>query len=211
MNKCLTSFGYGFQEDNFKKSSPLFLEYAQKHGYDYFVPNLESFSKWRKENPDKCYAWLKLPLLSDLLSRYDLVLWLDADIVIMDNTTDILSKAGQSPMSMVVHRVKKGWHPNTGVWLLRKEAKSIIDSIDIKTHIPYHVKRWYEQVALHRHFGMDLWTFPLNTPKTDDWSELPYKFNAIKPDERAIPEDAAFIHAAGFQDVFDEAYQRKAK
>tara|TARA_R100000458_G_C8275369_1_gene250417 strand:+ start:785 stop:1423 length:639 start_codon:yes stop_codon:yes gene_type:complete len=208
MNKCLTSFGYGRQRENFKKSSPLFLEYAQNHGYDYYVPSLGSFSEWRESNTSKGYAWLKIPLLSEVLSRYDVVLWIDADIVIVDGEKDILGDAGDSPMSMVVHRVEKGRHPNTGVWLLRKEAKSIIDSIDIKTSIPCRVKRWYEQAALHRHFGMDLWSPVLDTPRTSDWGELPYKYNAIKRDERAIPNDAAFIHAAGIQDVFDEAYRR---
>ena len=211
MKKCLTSFGYGPQRPNFLKTTGLFSEYAALHSYDYFVSAESRFKEWIKDNPSKGYAWFKIPVLSKLLCIYDVVLWIDADVVIMDNSKDILDEAGSEPMSMAVHDVKKGTHPNTGVWILRKPAKAIIDAMDVETKLPLHLIRWYEQAALHRHFGMDLWKIPLHTPKTDDWGELPYRYNAIKPDVRSIPEDAAFIHAAGFQDVFDEAYQKRTR
>ena len=208
MRKCLTSFGYGRQADNFKLSSPRFAEYANRHRYDYHIPQLNSFDAWRVSHPDKCYAWLKLPLLSQLLCHYDVVLWIDADVVMVDGSVDILAEASAAPMSMAVHRVAKGRHPNTGVWLLRREAKAIIDAIDIDKRIPYRLDRWYEQAALHRHFGMDLNADVLNVPHTDEWGELPYRFNAILKDDRGIPDDVAFVHAAGFQHVFDEAMEK---
>ena len=206
--KCLTSFGFGRQQYNFKRSTNLFRRYSETHGYDYHSPELNSFDSWRVAHPDKNYAWLKLPLLSELLASYDVVLWIDADVVIVDDTIDILDEADSAPMAMVVHRVARGRHPNTGVWLLRRDAKNIIDGLDITTRMPYRVNRWYEQAALHRHFGMDLNAPVLNVPQTNEWSELPYRFNAILKDGRGIPENAAFVHAAGYQHVFDNALAR---
>lgn len=207
LKKCLTSFGFGAQADNFKRASPRFARYADKHNYDYHAPSLDLFDEWRKVHR-KAYAWLKLPLLSRLLEAYDVVFWIDADVVIVDDSVDAFEESSTAPMSMVVHRVKLGTHPNTGVWICRREAKAIIDAIDVEEPIPYHVDRWWEQAALHRYFGLDLWADVFNVPQTDDWGELPYRFNAIARDERGIPKEAAFIHAAGLQDVFDDAIER---
>lgn len=203
--KCITTFGYGKQSDNVRKSAPLFQGYASKHGWDFFIPCLDQFSIWRERHPELGYAWLKIPLIIRLLEIYEFVLWIDADVVIVDDSVCLTDVASDAPMSMVVHNVEAGTHPNTGVWLLRKDARSIIESVDIRTRLPWRIKRWYEQAALHRHFGADLLSKVITVPRTKDWGELPYRYNAIEQDTRGIPRDASFVHAAGIQRVFDDS------
>ena len=140
MNRCITSFGFGRLKSWFDVSRPLMESYSSRIGCEFFVPDENYFSDWASKQSlfnwgiHHQMCWLKIPLLSSLLDKYDEVVWIDADVLVTgdDNVFDDMPAA---PMGIAVHRFAAGEIPNTGVWAVRKPAKAILDSIEIDPDI----------------------------------------------------------------------------
>ena len=79
--KALCSIGSGPHEPLLEISRPTFAAYAERHGYE-LITSTEA-------DPRRPPAWAKVPMLREALAAYDLVLWIDADAVIVDGTRDI--------------------------------------------------------------------------------------------------------------------------
>ena len=79
--KALCSIGSGPHEALLEISRPTFAAYAERHGYE-LITSTEA-------DPRRPPAWAKVPMLREALAAYDLVLWIDADAVIVDGTRDI--------------------------------------------------------------------------------------------------------------------------
>ena len=67
-------------------ASNTFREYAIRHGYEFVVGDNQAGGRPA--------AWGKVLLIRDLLDRYDEVLWIDSDAIILDGIVDI---AGDVP------------------------------------------------------------------------------------------------------------------
>jgi hypothetical protein len=196
MRKVLTTFGFGGHAELLDVALPTFRWYAERHGYDLFVPSESMFAGVER----RPHAWMKLPLLSALLrGGYGAVLWLDCDVVIKRYDRDILDDAGPEPMALVVQETPDGRVPSTGVWLLRPEALETIDSLWPRSGF-LRSSGWWEQAALIDALGGDPDAAAVRVPPGPLWSELPYHWNPHVRDARGIPGDCRFFHATMFAD-----------
>ena len=70
------------------RSALSFERYAQRWGWDVVVSS-EELSDGRPAQ------WAKIPFIRSLLDEYEWVLWLDADVVIVDLEADISLEIGR--------------------------------------------------------------------------------------------------------------------
>jgi hypothetical protein len=195
MKKALTTFGLGPMAELLDVSLPTFAWYAQTHGYDLFVPSGQQFAGINRH-----VSWGKIPLIVSLLrGGYDAVLWLDADVVVVEHDKDIFDDLpADAPMGLVVQNTPDGAVPNCGVWLVRAEAAEVLESL-----WPLDGFRrsagWWEQAALIAALGGDPDATPVEVPAGRAWAELPYEWNPHLRDPRGLA-DCRFFHATCFPD-----------
>jgi hypothetical protein len=141
VSKALCSIGAGPHEALLAVSEPTFRAYADRHGYDVIT----STEVDRARPP----AWAKVPLIRDALDRYDLVLWIDADAVIVDDREDIAAELRpDAQLGLVRHRRDGELIPNTGVMLWRSGdfSRALLDRVWASKRYLNHP--WWENAAL---------------------------------------------------------------
>ena len=110
--KALCSIGSGPHAALLALSEPTFRAYAERHGYELRTST--------EPDPRRPPAWAKVPRLRELLETFELVLWIDADAVIVDDREDVAAELGpERQLAVVQHRHHNQLVPNTGVMLLR--------------------------------------------------------------------------------------------
>jgi hypothetical protein len=150
VRKALCSIGTGRQASLLRLARRSFEPYARRHRYDLHILT-EPYEATRPA------PWGKVALLRDLLRRYDLVLWVDADVVIVDPTEDIASRRDPDRfLALVEHRYDGMRFPNTGVLLFGAgaEASRFLDELwaaDAYTKHP-----WWENAAVLDLLGYDV-------------------------------------------------------
>jgi hypothetical protein len=150
MSKAIASLGCGPQERLLRLAARTFRPYAQRHGYSLHL-HTEPVDRTRP------VPWSKVPILRDLLARHEIVVWLDADLAIVDGRRDIAGELGDGRlMGMVEHTTKEGRMPNSGVWVLRggDEAIALMDEIWAQEDLIDH--QWWENAAICRLLGYEL-------------------------------------------------------
>ena len=150
VRKALATFGYDAAEPLLRLALPTFRRYAENHGYDVIVGSR------RCERPA---SWGKIPLLREILARYDFALWVDADALILDASTDLAAviPAGAYQAFAVVNcGPGNGASPCLGVWALHAvpRALELLDAIWTQDDL-IHATYW-EQSALMRLMGWAL-------------------------------------------------------
>jgi glycosyl transferase family (putative galactosyltransferase) len=116
--RAIVTLGAGRQARFLAYSGETFRRYALKHGYEY----VQGSGAMAEDRP---VAWAKIPLLLHLLEAFELVVWIDADAVILDDSVDIASElAPDAWQAMVAHHWGDEVSPNTGVWVLRRGSRS---------------------------------------------------------------------------------------
>ncbi len=96
-------------------------------------------------------------LLRALAERYELLLWLDADLVIVDRSLDIATELEEGRfLYLVEHTTKEGRMPNTGVMMLRGGPQTVafLDEVYAQRDLIDH--RWWENAAVCRLLGYEL-------------------------------------------------------
>ena len=204
----MTSFGIGRRSRTFEQTYPLMEEYAGIVGADFYVPEDSFFDDFIEKNIELNWdarsapTWLKIPLVSHLLEKYDEVLWLDADVVVTGQD-DVFLEAQDSPIAMTLLDVDAGSVANTGVWLSRKPAKEFIDNIEINPRVAYGSRRWREvgydgeMPMILDALGVDVKARHIEPPTSSIFGELDYKFHVNLDDKRGVPENAVFFHSLG--------------
>ena len=76
--RALVTVGVGPMSGVLECALPTFRKFAERFGYDVILGN----ARWSFDRPA---AWAKIPLILDALEKYDFVLWLDADTIILDD------------------------------------------------------------------------------------------------------------------------------
>ena len=97
-------------------------------------------------DPSRPTPWSKIVLLRRLAASYDLLLWLDADLVIVDRSLDIASEQEEERfLYLVEHQTQEGRMPNSGVMLLRGGGETIafLDDVYAQEDLVHH--RWWER------------------------------------------------------------------
>lgn len=199
MKKVITSFGFQEHSDMLSVAIPSFYRYASLHNYDCFFPGLDFFSDVTKNYP---YSWWKLEAITFLLHNYDIVLWLDSDVIICDPLKDIAQDLDQDcDIGMVVHEVPIGQVPNCGIWILRSNALQWINDL-WKYDNFIRSDGWWEQAAMLHKLGIDPDSDPVKIPEKTNikFTSLDYRWNPHVHDHRGLPQDLRFLHFTMFND-----------
>ncbi|MEA2313549.1 MAG: hypothetical protein QOI03_241 [Solirubrobacteraceae bacterium] len=150
MRKAIVSLGAGPQSRLLRLASRSFRRYAARHGYELDL-HTELLDRERPA------PWSKVLALRRLAQTHDVLLWLDADLVIVDPSHDIADELEDGRfLYMVEHRTKEGRMPNSGVMLLRGGSETIgfLDDVYAQEDLINH--RWWENAAICRLLGYGL-------------------------------------------------------
>lgn len=142
--KALATFGSGPMRRVLRATLPTFRELARRHGYELVVGDGDAAGR----KPQ----WAKILLLQRLVERFELVLWLDADAIVLDATEDpadvLPARAFQGLVRHISTRTGREL-PNTGVWLLRGGSRSaafLAQVWDAHAHITHPI--WQDNAAV---------------------------------------------------------------
>jgi hypothetical protein len=133
-------------------SSKTFHKYADRHGYELDL-------HWEDPPPDRPAAWAKIPLIQTLLSRFDVVLWIDADAAIVDSSIDIADLLGERDLMGLVAKHNPECDdriPNSGIWLLRTHRKTMRFLGDVWRSTEFIDHKWWENAAVMSQLGYEL-------------------------------------------------------
>ncbi|HEX3691719.1 MAG TPA: hypothetical protein VHU13_00100 [Solirubrobacteraceae bacterium] len=148
--RVIVSLGAGPQRRLLAIARRTIEPYAQRHGYDLQL---------RTEPPvsERPAPWAKIQIMRELVERYELVVWLDADLVIVDPREDIASELERDKLLYLVEHRHDGWRmPNTGVMMLRG-GRAAADFLDATWSLDrYEQHRWWENAAVCDLLGYDL-------------------------------------------------------
>jgi hypothetical protein len=150
MRKAIVSLGAGPQQRLLRLAARSVRPYAARHGYE-----LELHTE--AVDPTRPAPWSKIVLLRELARSYDLLLWLDADVVIVDRSTDIAVELEPGRfLYLVEHATREGRMPNSGVMLLRggEPTVAFLDEVYAQDDLIEH--RWWENAAICRLLGYRL-------------------------------------------------------
>ena len=99
--------------DLLELSEPTFRAYADRHGFDVVVVR-------ESQCPERPVSWSKVVLIRQLMARYELVVWLDVNAMILDFSRDIADELVRgADIYMVEHRYDGQRIPNAGVVMVR--------------------------------------------------------------------------------------------
>lgn len=144
-------------------------------------------------------AWLKLTAIARAFESTDEVLWIDADVLIVDQSQDIEVPQNYW-QAMVEHHFEEGRVPNTGVWLLRRPTIGALMSAAMNDRLVSH--RWWEQAAVIEQMGYSVNSSYCARERESDLFDntmfLPEEWNAWAGSEPSIRP--RFRHACGLHD-----------
>lgn len=107
---CTLTIGEAYKE-RVKWTTVNKKNYCKRHGYDF----IEDETIWNKSKP---IPWSKILLLLKYLERYDYIVWIDADILIMNMDTKIETFIQRYPEYDQI--TGSDWKmQNTGVWIIK--------------------------------------------------------------------------------------------
>ncbi len=115
-------------------AAPTFQRWARQWGWTVLTTDLSSDGVRADDGAQKA-KWAKLRLLREALQHYPLVLWLDADVLLLRDDEDVSLHLHPDHFQALAlehvpteHRV----NPNTGVWLLRScpQALAFLDAVE---------------------------------------------------------------------------------
>lgn len=181
---------------------PTFRRYAVEWGWEVHAEDLPSDGAGLDPAAQQA-KWAKLRLLRTALERHPLALWLDADVLLLDDVDDVAGHLHPRAFQALAleqvpaeHRV----NPNTGVWLVRAcpQALAFLDAVEAAGPQP---GPWSDQGAVLAALGWRRgderyrWAGPgAGSPFLDATSWLPPGWNAPHLADRA--PDEAFGSAA---------------
>ena len=149
MTRALATIGTGPMEPVLCQALRTFMPYARRHGYEVRIGSGES--------DGRPAAWAKLLFLERLLRDYDEVLWLDADVVILDPSEDLAAYVPlESYQALVQTRVEDMAWVNTGVWYVRADERTsrFLRAVWERTEFIDHI--WWENAAALELLGYQL-------------------------------------------------------
>lgn len=173
---------------------PLIERYAKRHGAVFGAANLAG------ERPP---SWQKVSAIYKALLKTDLVVWIDADVVVLDGSRWI---ADQLPADkwhgLVEHATECGDVPNCGVWVLRQDMLPVLERVwDMHQYLGHP---WWEQGAVLELLGYHVGEGP--TSKRERPADLydrthffPAEWNDHPHDARRA-ENARFVHVTQYAD-----------
>lgn len=127
---------------------PRLAKYADNHGMEFLSCDLTP-------HINRPPAWKKLIAIASGLSRSGTVIWVDADVYVLNFIDDIMAGVPDGCwQAMARHTTNEGDVPNTGVWVLRREMLPILVAAAMLDGFVSHP--WWEQGAIHAMMGFEL-------------------------------------------------------
>ena len=105
---------------------------------------------------ERAPSWSKIALMLELLMDYDAVLWVDCDVLILDDSRDLADEVpSEAIQALTVHTRFRGddlgERPSAGLWYARPNLIPYLEQIWAMTQYLHHP--WWEQAALHELMG----------------------------------------------------------
>lgn len=123
-------------------TGPAMGRYAERHGF-------EMVEVRHRLDPSRPVSWDKVVLLRALVRQFDVVMWVDADALVLDRAPAITEHLQPRRfLHMVEHRVNDGLVPNAGVLALRGGRRSELFLERVWTHRRFVQHRWWENAAI---------------------------------------------------------------
>lgn len=146
--RVLCSIGTGRHEQMLEITRPVFELYALRHDYDLDLRTHLSAC-------DRPPSWSKVVAIRELFDRYDTVVWVDSDAIIVDLDADIAPRDRRFPVDLVTHVFDGIPLPNAGVgvWRRSRAAESLLERMWAQRELIEH--RWWENAALLAVLGGD--------------------------------------------------------
>lgn len=140
------------------------------HGYDFLEQTTSLVPTDEDGEPTLPPHWNKMPLIRKYLDDYDYLVWIDADIMIMNHNIrweDLIVDHMGSDQHFLTCRDLSG-HINTGVWIARNSeyAKMILDLNSTLPELRY--RECEEQDIFNRIYERDLWDAKKHIAVIDD-------------------------------------------
>lgn len=192
-SRVICSLATGEYRSLLSRSALSFERYAERWGWD-LVLSTEDLADGRPA------PWGKVPLLRSLLDEYDWVLWLDADVVIVDLDADINDEVQEGKdLYLVEHPWLGQYTANSGVVLLRScdWSRAFLDEVWALDQYAEH-PRWENAAVLDLlGYGLEPARLVEPTPWLKRTKLIDRRWNSIELDRSVHP---AFVHR-GFCDV----------
>ena len=206
MNKLLITYGWGDENEELHRITlPGKEAYAKLHGYDLWCPARETFSK---VDDGRHPSWFKIAAIKAAITNAIAILWLDADVGIVDPYIDIFyDTLSIRPFHCVTHHTADGYVPNCGVLMVKpppqiEQVGTMLDAIWNHTAAP-RADHWWEQAAF-----IDLYAKTVHCN-----SGLHWKWNPHYNEDRFLTASEAadasyFFHATQWPDRASELKKR---
>jgi len=128
---------------------PTFRRYAQRWGYAVHAVDLPTDGVGADSAAQRA-KWEKIRLMRQALTNFPLVVWLDADVLLMRDDDDIAGHLHPTHFQALALEHVPAEHrtnPNTGVWLMRKHARAFqfLDAVEAAGQQP---GPWADQGAV---------------------------------------------------------------
>lgn len=156
MKKALVSAAGPNMQEILACSEPTFEHFADTHGYDLVIDRqLQDHSQ--HQHPDsKAARWGKIALLEQTIRSHDLVVWMDADVMIHKFDRDIADDVPHDCFqAFVLELFPHRFNPNSGVWALRQDEESARFLEDVRG-IGQLDHSWADQGAICTALGWDI-------------------------------------------------------
>jgi hypothetical protein len=149
-SRVIASLGAGRQRLLLELARHTIEPYARRHGYDLALHDAVV-------DTSRPAPWSKVLILRELVERYETVVWLDADLEIVDGRRDIADEldAG-SFLGLVEHRYGERRFPNTGVMVLRGDERAARFLDEVWSLDRYANHQWWENAAVCALLGYGL-------------------------------------------------------
>lgn len=139
MSRAMLTFATGPYEQVLEVSLPAMRRYCDRHGY-----GLYPYPPAVQPRPA---SWMKLPLMANALEEHEEVLWVDADVLIVNEEADLADEVpADAWQALVRHHTPDGEVPNCGVWYVRQPMRDVLGELWGMDHYLDHP--WWEQGAL---------------------------------------------------------------
>ena len=150
MRKAIVSMGIGPQARLLRLMTATVVPYASRHEYDLHL----LAGVLDRERPP---SWSRIKAFQRLQAEYDVLVWLDADLMVVDGRVDIASELEPGRfLYLVEHRTREGQVPNAGVMMVRTgdECAQFLEEVWAQEDLVDHP--WWESAAIARLLGYEL-------------------------------------------------------
>jgi hypothetical protein len=147
VNVAVCTAAHGRHLELLDVTAPALARYAVRHGY-------EMVEVRHRLDPARPASWDKIVLLRELVDRFDVVMWVDADAIVLDRAPAIEHELSPRHfLYMVEHHLGIERVPNAGVVALRGGPRSAAFLDRVWAQRDLANDPWWDNAAILRVLG----------------------------------------------------------